>query len=151
MTIHRTRTRAAGTLLAVVLLAVVGAGCLPAEEQTFLDRANGLRSSVGATPLQEHGTLTAKAEAWAHHMARTGRLEHSNLSADLPGVQWKALGENVGWSSPTSDTLLTIHNAFVSSPDHKRNLVDRRFTHMGVGVAVDGAGRVWVAEVFAQL
>lgn len=151
MTIQRTRTRAAGTLLAVVLLAVVGAGCLPAEEQTFLDRANSLRSSVGAAPLQEHGTLTAKAEAWAQHMARTGRLEHSNLSADLPGVQWKALGENVGWSRPTSDTLLTIHNAFVSSPTHRGNLVDRRFTHMGVGVAIDGAGNVWVAEVFAQL
>ena len=145
------RTRTAGTLLAVVLLAVVAAGCLPAEEQSFLDRTNALRSSVGVRPLQEHGTLTAKAEAWANYMARTGRLEHSNLAADLPGVQWMALGENVGYSSRTSDTPLTIHNAFVASPGHKRNLVDSRFTHMGIGVATDGAGRVWVAEVFAKL
>ncbi|MEO6317297.1 MAG: CAP domain-containing protein [Acidimicrobiales bacterium] len=135
----------------MVLLAVVSAGCLPAEEQTFLDRTNALRASVGVRQLQDHDTLTAKAEAWANYMAITGRLEHSDLAANLPGVNWKALGENVAWSSPTSNTLLTIHNSFVSSPSHKKNLLDSRFTHMGVGVATDGSGRVWVAEVFAQL
>lgn len=151
MSMRPTRTRTAGTLLAMVLLAVVASGCLPAEEQTFLDRTNALRSSVGVRQLDEHGTLTAKAEAWANYMASTGRLEHSNLSSNLPGVSWTALGENVGWSSPTSDTLLTIHNSFVNSSGHKKNLVDSRFTHMGIGVATDGSGRVWVAEVFAQL
>ncbi len=147
----RTPTRSAGALLAVILLAVAAAGCLPAQEQTFLDRTNALRSSVGVAPLREHGTLTAKAEAWAQHMARTGRLEHSNLSANLPGVNWLALGENVGWSSQTDDTLLRLHNMLVASPGHRANLVDRRFTHMGVGVATDSRGRVWVAEVFAKI
>lgn len=137
--------------VAVVLLATVVSGCMTAEERTFLDRTNALRSSHGIRPLAEHGTLTSKAQKWAQHMASTGRLEHSTISAGLEGLAWTKLGENVGMSSPTSNTLLTIHNNFVSSGGHRKNLLDSQFTHMGVGVAVDSAGRVWVAEVFARL
>jgi uncharacterized protein YkwD len=39
----------------------------------------------------------------------------------------------------------------VSSPPHRANLVNSGFTHIGVGVAKDSRGRVWVAEVFARL
>ena len=86
---------------------------MPTTAKTFLDRTNALRSAEGVRTLKEHDTLTNKAEAWAQHMAATGRLEHSNLSADLGGLRWTALGENVGYSSPTSNTLKTIHNMFV--------------------------------------
>lgn len=142
--------RTALALLAVVLVTLV-AGCLPPEEQTFLDRTNSLRSANGVAPLREHATLTKKAEDWARHMAATGTLAHSNLSSGLGGLAWKSLGENVGMSSPTSNTLLTIHNKFVSSSGHRANLLNAGFTHMGVGVHKDARGVVWVAEVFAQL
>ncbi len=84
-------------------------------------------------------------------MAQTGTLSHSRLSDGLSSLSWEALGENVGYSSPTTDTLKTIHNLFVQSAPHRANLVSSRFTHMGVGVAKDSRGRVWVAEVFADL
>jgi len=144
------RTRSAGTLLAVLLL-VAAAGCMPADERTFLDRTNALRSSSGIASLQEQDTLTAKAEAWAQHMASTGTLAHSNLTSDLGGLRWWALGENVAYSSPTTDTLLRLHDMLAASPGHRANLLNQSFTHMGVGVATDSSGRVWVAEVFARL
>jgi uncharacterized protein YkwD len=147
----RARRRSAGALLAIVLLALAAAGCMPSDAKTFLDRTNALRGSYGIRALQEHDTLTQKAEAWAQHMAATGKLSHSNLSDGLGGLSWKALGENVGYSSPTADTLKTIHNLFVSSAPHRANLLNSGFTHMGVGVATDSRGRVWVAEVFARL
>lgn len=145
------RRRPVIAAVAAVLLVTVVSGCMTAEERTFLDRTNALRSSHGIRPLAENSTLTSKAQAWASHMASTGRLEHSTLSADLGGLKWTKLGENVGMSKPTSNTLLTIHNYFVSSGGHRKNLLDSQFTHMGVGVAVDKSGRVWVAEVFARL
>jgi uncharacterized protein YkwD len=150
---HRTRTRRRGGLavLAIALLAVALAGCMPDDARTFLDRTNALRKANGVAALTEHDTLTQKAESWAQHMASTGRLEHSTLSAGLSSLNWTALGENVGYSSPTSNTLLTIHNQFVNSTPHRAILLDRRFTHMGVGVAKDSSGRIWVAEVFARL
>jgi uncharacterized protein YkwD len=149
---HRpAKRRSLTAILAIVVLALAAAGCMPQDAKTFLDRTNNLRRSVGVRTMGEHDTLTAKAEAWAQHMASTGRLEHSNLASGLSGLNWRYLGENVGYSSPTSDTLLTIHNLFVKSAPHRANLVNSRFTHMGVGVAKDKYGRVWVAEVFAQL
>jgi uncharacterized protein YkwD len=139
------------TLLAVLALVLAAAGCMPAQERTFFDRTNALRASASVPLLAEQDILTAKAEAWAQHMATTGRLEHSNLTDGLGGLSWTKLGENVGMSGPTSNTLLTIHNAFVASTTHRSNLVNSQYTHMGVGVATDSAGRVWVAEVFARL
>ena len=124
---------------------------MPDDARTFLDRTNSLRSSVGARPLQENDILTRKAEDWAQHMAATGTLAHSNLSSGLSGLSWRMLGENVGYASSSGDTLKRIHDMFVSSSAHRANLVNSRFTHMGVGVAKDSRGRVWVAEVFAQL
>lgn len=138
-------------LLAVVAVLLGAAACMPAEERTFLDRTNALRTSQGVRTLAEHDALTQKAEAWAQHMAATGQLAHSTLSAGLADVPWTALGENVGVSVPTSDTLLTLHNALAASPTHRRNMLDGQFTHMGVGVATSADGRVWVAEVFARL
>jgi uncharacterized protein YkwD len=124
---------------------------MPDDSRTFLDRTNALRADNNVAELTELPILTDKAEAWAQHMARTGTLEHSNLSDGLSTLSWTALGENVGYSSPTSDTLLTIHNLFVSSASHRRNLLNGGFNYMGVGVARDGAGRIWVAEVFARV
>lgn len=146
-----TRRRSALAVVAVALLAVALAGCMSGDERTFLDRTNALRRTEGVRTLTEHEALTEKAQAWAQHMAATGKLQHSTLSAGLGSVSWTALGENVGYSSRTADTLRTIHDAFVRSAPHRANLVDGRYTHMGVGVARDSAGRVWVAEVFARL
>ena len=124
---------------------------MPADSQTFLDRTNSLRQSYGLRTLKSHDALNAKAEAWAQHMADTGVLAHSNITAGLSGVPYRALGENVGYHTRTSNTLRTIHDMFVASATHRANLLKAGFTHMGVGVATDRYGRVWVAEVFATI
>lgn len=143
--------RRALALLTVVVLALTATACLPKEEQSFLDRTNAMRRTAGVPLLAEHGTLSAKAEAWAQQMARAGKLSHSTLSADLGGLRYLALGENVGMASGGTDPWLQIHNAFAGSPAHRANLLNSKYTHMGVGVAVSADGRVWVTEVFAQL
>jgi len=145
---HRRRITA---LLAIVFLAVAAAGCMPPEETTFFDRTNALRASKGLPALSENQTLVDKAEAWAHVMASSGQLKHSNLADGLGGLQWMVLGENVGVTSPGGDSLLKLHQALVASPAHYANLVDPRFTHMGVGVATSPDGKVWVVEIFAKL
>ena len=146
-TAFRPRALFAILALAVALLA----GCLSPEEQSFLDRTNQVRASTGATALAVHPSLNAKAQDWAEHMAATNQLYHSTLSDGLGGVDWTTLGENVGRSSPNGDWALKLHDKLVASPGHYRNLVDRRFTHMGVGVARAANGDVYVAEVFAAI
>src|SRR6478752_193476 len=125
--------------------ATQGAGAAdPGAENDFAARINALRASVGAAGLTQHPVLTAKAEAWAQHMADTGCLCHSNLS-DGVTVGWRKLGENVG----RGPSVASLHDAFVNSPAHQANMLDGAFGWVGVGVAY-GGGQMWVAEVFMQ-
>jgi len=123
--------------------ATQGAGAAdPGAENDFAARINALRASVGAAGLTQHPVLTAKAEAWAQHMADSGCLCHSNLP-DGVTVGWRKLGENIG----RGPSVASIHDALVHSSLHYANMVDGAFHWVGVGVAY-GNGQMYVAEVF---
>jgi hypothetical protein len=114
----------------------------PVAEADFVGKINAYRASQGVGGVTPHPVLTAKAQAWAAHMAATGCLCHSNLS-DGVSVRWSKLGENVG----RGPNVQSLHDAFINSPAHRANMVDGRFRWVGIGVAY-GAGQMWVAEVF---
>jgi hypothetical protein len=114
----------------------------PAAETDFVGRINALRASQGAGTLQVHSVLTAKAQAWAAYMAATGCLCHSNLTDGIT-VGWSKLGENVG----RGPNVASLQSAFIGSPEHFKNMIDRSFQWVGIGVAY-GQGQMWVAEVF---
>ena len=126
----------------VGLGATQGAGAAdPGAENDFANRVNALRASVGVGGLTVHPVLTAKAEAWAQHMADSGCLCHSNLP-DGVTVGWRKLGENIG----RGPSVASIHDALVHSALHYANMVDGTFHWIGVGVAY-GNGQMYVAEV----
>ena len=137
-------------LLGLVLTTLLLTGCLPSNAQSFVDRTNGLRASRGVPALVGHGTLDPKAQAWAETLAARGTLVHSSLTDGMATVGWRTIGENLASGSDTGDWPARLHDALVASPTHHANLVDRRFTHMGVGVARSG-GQVYVVEVFAEI
>ena len=114
----------------------------PGAEADFAHRINQLRGTYGLHALQTHSVLTAKAEAWAQHMADSGCLCHSNLP-DGVTVGWRKLGENIG----RGPNVAAIQTALVNSPPHFANMMDLQFHWIGVGVAY-GNGQMYVAEVF---
>jgi len=132
----------AGSL--VHLSPAAGAANDPGAESDFIARTNALRSSKGLPTLSVNGTLSAKARAWAEHMAAVGAISHSNLPDGAPS-EWHRLGENVG-RGPSVDA---IHNALVASPEHYANLTDPGFQSIGVGV-VNANGTIFVSEVFME-
>jgi uncharacterized protein YkwD len=144
-----TRSRPLRAVAAIVVGAVLLSGCLSANAQSFVDRTNQLRASRGVPAVMNHGELDKKAQAWAEHLAATGTFKHSYLPDGLEHTSWQALGENLARGSSSGDWTLRLHNALVASPSHYDNLVNRRWTHMGVGVAFNG-GTVYVVEVFAD-
>ena len=132
-------------LLAVVVLGLAGLvaplAVAPAahadvasDEAAFVAKINQLRASVGVGQLTVDGNLTSIARTWAQSMANAGTISHNPNLAGLVTSNWSLLGENVG-VGPTVDGLFT---AFVNSPHHYANLVDPRFTHVGVGVVWSG-------------
>lgn len=141
---HATRLLA---LLALLVLLPLPAGAVEsasAAESRFVSLLNGERTSGGAAPLAADADLVAAARRQAANMRAAARLYHT---PDLGSVTtgWKLLGENVG-TGPDSGA---IHRAFMASSGHRANILDPRYTHVGVGVVVDGS-TIWVAEIFMQ-
>jgi len=100
----------------------------------------------GLPPLAVDPTISAGARLWSGGMALFGTLAHSaGVRAQIAAVdpQWQALGENVGEGM----TPQSIAAAFMASPHHRANILGA-YSHMGVGVFVDGLGRIWVTERF---
>lgn len=110
-------------------------------EGQFFANVNSVRAGQGLAPLAYDGSLTSYARWWAGEMAAANSLEHSNISSLLGS--WWTVGENVG----VGPSVQSIHNALVASAGHYANIVGG-YTHLGVGVAIDGEGRIWVAQVF---
>jgi uncharacterized protein YkwD len=132
---------------AVALAGLVAAPAAHADsgsEQAFVSSINSARASAGRPSLATSGDLTSVARSWAATMASSGTLKHNpNLTTQVNG--WRYVGENVG----VGGDVASLHRAFMNSPAHKANILDRDYTQIGLGVVVTG-GRMWVVEVFRQ-
>lgn len=112
---------------------------------------NHARDSERLPPLQRSQTLEQLARQHASAMRDAGRLAHDLGEGDayirtanhLPSLH--LLGENLAHAGSTLDA----HRALWRSPSHRRNLLHRDHTHMGVGVALDARGDIWVCQLFA--
>jgi len=146
----RQRVAALATAFALVLAALL-TGAVTARpagatnvEDTFTDRLNNARSSRGIPQLTTRAHLVAVAREQAARMASRNTLYHNpNLTSDVNNWRW--VGENVGYGPDA----LTVHVAFMNSPAHKANILDRDYSEVGIGAVVSN-GRVWVAEVFRR-
>jgi len=124
-----------------------GASMTPASIAVAFEWAIDVqRAQAGLPTLYVSPVMSAQAANWSSVMAATGDLaEDPNSQAAIASFDpsWEEWGENVG-VGPTPEA---IEAAFVASPPHLANMLGN-FTHMGVGVVIDGGGRIWVTERF---
>jgi hypothetical protein len=111
---------------------------------------NTARISAGVAPLTVNAQLNATAQAWANKLAAAGTLSH-NPALRSQVADWTVLGENVGMAGDVP----TVQAAFMHSPEHKANILDPRFTQMGVGSATSiypscGCPVLWVVVDFRR-
>lgn len=145
------RRLVAGLLLAVIL----AAGLLPAtagaapravtsDQERVAELVNEARAANGRSQLsQANLTFNDRAQAWAQELARCRCLKHRNGPYGAP-AGWYAAAENVGrgWS------FAQVQQAFMRSPGHRENILTRRFTHIGTGVAYAPNGEMFVVQAF---
>ena len=142
-------------LLVAVLALAVGLPASGAAAQTdpataeaeFVSRINALRASKGLGALTVHPELVDVARVWAAKMADVDEISHNPDLADQVRADWQKLGENVG----VGMTVPRLHEAFVRSPAHYRNLVDPDFTHVGVAVVLGRGGAIFTTHQFMKL
>jgi hypothetical protein len=109
---------------------------------------NAERTKRMISPLVRARVLDSLARAQAADMASSNRLYYSDPSdlqldmIDEPPA--RRLGENVTRGS----TLKNIHHAMMDSAADKNNILDRRFTHMGMGTAKASDGTLYLCQLF---
>lgn len=143
----------AALLLGMVLTVapVVPADASPddpaADEARFVALINQLRASKGLAPLRVDAGLRTIGRRWAAKMAEAGRISHNRNFPNEVTSDWAKLGENVGVGGDVDE----LHDAFVRSPAHYRNLVDGDFEYVGVGVVWTADGSLYTSHQFMKL
>jgi uncharacterized protein YkwD len=112
-----------------------------------------LRRAEGMSALARDDRLDALAREHAAKMLDAGTIAHDVGEGDLverlssAGLSASVVGENVA----RARSAALVHRAFYASPSHRMNLLGAKYTHLGVGVALDGQGVLYACEVFATL
>jgi len=114
---------------------------LNATEQATFCLLNVERTSRGIPALRRNKRLDLASERHARSMAAHKFFEHGNFvgrirSAHyLSGVRSWRLGENIAWGSGVLGTPAEIVDAWMHSPGHRANILDRGFREIGIGIA----------------
>lgn len=135
-----------GFALIALLLQFAAASVAHASpsEDGFAQKINEERSRHGLSALAYDSGLLDIARAHSKRMADAGRLYH-NTSLPRQVGNWEAIGENVG-RGPSVDA---IHEAFMSSPGHRSQILSSDYLGYAVGVYQTGE-EIWVTELFIR-
>ena len=122
-------------------------------ESALLDRINEIRQQAGAGALSRDQALDSAARTHSLDMAAADQLMHVSPTTGTPIDRVHAVGhetgevaENVAMHTGAADA----QQALEASDAHLANMLNPRFTHVGLAVARDEAG-VYVTQVFARI
>ena len=105
---------------------------------------NQVRARHGAGPVRMEGRLTNAALSHSLMMARKGKMAHQFG----PGTRFKdrikkagihgSAAENVGAGY---SSMQSVVDGWLRSPGHRRNLLNRKLTHIGMAAALNPASK----------
>ena len=147
--VSRNRRQVALVFLIAAVLVSSGIAITPAHAGTGLrsqmvQLTNDDRTDKDRSALELDLQLSRYARKHSQDMADAGEIFHTaDLAAKLKGKNWSAGGENVGMAQNLPD----LEAAFMTSTPHRRNILNREFDHVAIGV-VESDGNFWVTVIF---
>ncbi|AUJ25414.1 CAP domain-containing protein [Virgibacillus dokdonensis] len=111
-------------------------------EQEVVDLTNQERAKQGLPALKVDTELSKVARAKSKDMAANGYFAHNSPTYGSPfdmmkqfGISYSTAGENIakGQRSPQE-----VVNAWMNSQGHRENIMNAKFTHIGVGYVEQG-------------
>jgi hypothetical protein len=109
----------------------------------FLALTNDARGGIGLPDLVVSGDLAGLADVHAGRMAAASSIFHPDLDGLVSGGI--VVAANVG----RGPTVELVQEMFLGSSIHRGNILDSRFSHVGIGVAWQGSD-LYVVEIFRQ-
>lgn len=121
----------------------------------IVELTNEERADNAALPLRRSTTLDQAAQLKAEHMAKNQYFAHYSPDGVTPwhwfdeaGYLYAHAGENLAIHFTDSAEVV---EAWMDSPTHRKNIVDGKFTEIGVGTAkgeYEGYKTVYVVQLF---
>lgn len=113
--------------------------------QQVIDLTNQQRKQNGLPALQADAKLNSVAQKKSEDMRQKGYFSHTSPTYGSPfdmmrdfGVTYRSAGENIAQGQRTPQEVV---QSWMNSEGHRKNILSRDFTHIGVGY--DPAGHHW--------
>ena len=139
----------------------------PEAKAVLLSRINEERRASGATPLAYDLLGARVGDDFCLQAATAGSIGHWDTDGRAPYLRWALAGgvdshaqnfaseTRVGYpfKEPPAEVLLTVHARFMAetppADGHRRTVLDPRWTHVGIGLAIVG-GELRMTEEYSQ-
>nr|WP_156177775.1 CAP domain-containing protein [Bacillus sp. SA1-12] len=110
--------------------------------QQVIDLTNAERQKNGLPPLKGDTQLSGVAQKKSEDMRQNNYFSHTSPTYGSPfdmmrdfGVTYKTAGENIAQGQQTPQQVV---QAWMNSEGHRKNILSRDFTHIGVGYDANG-------------
>lgn len=108
---------------------------------------NRVRARHGQPPLRLNRKLSRAARRHSRDMVRHRYFAHDSRNGRSPFDRMRAtryvprnaswwLGENIGWGSGSLSQPAAMVRAWMHSPPHRANILNRRFRDIGIGIVI---------------
>jgi uncharacterized protein YkwD len=144
-------------LMSVPTLSGRGPAAGDVSAPNVVKQTNDVRMKNGIARLTLDPLLTRAAQAKAEDMAARGYFAHKTPDGRMPwdwiesvGYQFLAAAENLAVGYPTDADLIS---AWMESEGHRHNLLNQRYTDIGIGVArgkYKGQDTIFVVQMFGK-
>lgn len=118
---------------------------LAQAQKIILTETNAARKKHGLPALKVSSQMNTVAVNWSKTQASKGKMYHNpNYSKQIPS-KWITAAENVA----SGYSVKSVTGAWIKSPGHKANILNKKNTHIGIGVAKSKNGTLYYTQVFA--
>jgi len=125
---------------------------MPGAGEQLMALANQSRAGTGAPPLQWNGALAEAARKHCEWMVSEGQIAHRyggeedlSVRAGQAGAHFSLIEENVAVGA----TAPEIHEAWMQSPGHRRNLLNPQVDRVGIAV-IAARGVLWAVADYTR-
>jgi len=129
---------------------------IPANEQASVEQevvklVNSERAKAGLPALKEDWELSRVAKYKSQDMHDKNYFDHTSPTYGTPftmmknfGIMYKSAGENIAKGQQSATEVV---NAWMNSAGHRANILNKNYTHIGIGFVKDG--NYW-SQMFIQ-
>lgn len=127
---------------------------IKAKENEVVRLVNLERSKAGLAPLAINWEVSRVARYKSQDMINKNYFSHESPTYGSPfkmmetfGIRFTAAGENIAMGQQTPAQVM---NGWMNSPGHRSNILSPNYNQIGVGLAIDSAGRPYWTQMFIK-